>query len=298
MSSRFTVLASGSAGNAALLDANGFRLLIDCGLSARQIGQRLTKIGLHWSDIHAVVLTHTHSDHWSESTIKALAANGVPFYCHRDHVHDLVLCESFELFRQSGRVHQYVAGDWLNLASQLRILPHEVSHDAEPTFAFRCEGVGGMFGADWSVGYAADLGTWDEKLAELLADSDILAIEFNHDEHMQRSSGRSRDLIARVLGPRGHLSNRQGAALVEAAIDRSSKPPRSLVTLHRSQQCNTPDLVMTEASKVVGTNPILIQLAEQQQSTEAIELTSKTVSRSSNKKRPRRQSATAGLFTD
>ena len=74
-----------------------------------------------------------------------------------------------------------------------------------------------------SIGYLADTGSWSESMAESLADVDVLGVEFNHDVAMQKSSGRSALLIARNLGDHGHLSNRQGAELVEAVLARSGR---------------------------------------------------------------------------
>ena len=73
MSLRFTVLASGSSGNASLIEADGFGLLLDAGLGPRILGGRLRQIGLSWSHVHAALLTHTHSDHWSDRTFAQFA---------------------------------------------------------------------------------------------------------------------------------------------------------------------------------------------------------------------------------
>ena len=63
MPARFCVLASGSAGNCAFVQADGYGVLIDAGLGPRFIASRLATVGAAWRDVHAVVLTHTHSDH-------------------------------------------------------------------------------------------------------------------------------------------------------------------------------------------------------------------------------------------
>jgi hypothetical protein len=82
---------------------------------------------------------------------------------------------------------------------------------------------------------------------------DLLGVEFNHDVAMQRSSGRSRALIMRNLGDRGHLSNRQGAEFVQAVLARSRRGAlRHLVLLHLSQQCNLPDLAIETARSALG----------------------------------------------
>ena len=89
-----------------------------------------------------------------------------------------------------------------------------MKHDGGPTFGFRFEGTPDLFGKAPALAYTADLGTWDAELADALTDVDLLAVEFNHDEELERRSGRSPHLIARVLGDAGHLSNCQAASLV------------------------------------------------------------------------------------
>ena len=85
MGLRFMVLASGSAGNACLIETGGFGLLLDAGLGPRQLASRLTAMGASWKDIQAVVLTHTHSDHWNDRTLTHLFHRGLPLYCHPEH---------------------------------------------------------------------------------------------------------------------------------------------------------------------------------------------------------------------
>ena len=82
---RFTVLASGSGGNATLVEADGFGVLLDVGLGPRQLGARLAAVGSSWAAVHAVLLTHTHSDHWKDRSLAHLRRRRLPFYCHPDH---------------------------------------------------------------------------------------------------------------------------------------------------------------------------------------------------------------------
>jgi hypothetical protein len=89
-------------------------------------------------------------------------------------------------------------------------------------------------------------------MAETLVDVDVLGVEFNHDVGMQKSSGRPWVLIARNLSDDGHLSNRQGAELVEAVLARSRRGTlRHVVLLHLSQQCNQPELALEAVRGVV-----------------------------------------------
>src|SRR5277367_6780606 len=77
-----TVLGSGSAGNCALVETGECRLLIDGGLSARQITVRLERAGINPLDIDGILLTHEHGDH--VGGLKVFCRNfAIPIYCNR-----------------------------------------------------------------------------------------------------------------------------------------------------------------------------------------------------------------------
>jgi hypothetical protein len=135
----------------------------------------------------------------------------------------------------------------------LRCRPLQLRHDGGPTFGFRFEGPGDIYGRPWALGYLADLGSWTQDLARALTDVDLLALEFNHDVDLETGSGRSPRLIDRVLGDDGHLSNAQAAALLHEVVRSSaSGRPQFLVQLHLSRDCNRPDLAAEAAWAVLG----------------------------------------------
>jgi ribonuclease BN (tRNA processing enzyme) len=266
MSLRFTVLASGSAGNASLVETDGFGVLIDAGLGPRQLGARLAAVGLSWASVHAVLLTHTHSDHWKDRTLAHLHRRGVALFCHPEHHGALAAFgASFAALRAAGLVRPFAAGEPFDLAPCLRCRALPVRHDGGATFGFRLEGAPDLFGRSASVAYAADLGSWDDGLADALADVDLLAVEFNHDVALEYASGRMPRLIARVLGDDGHLSNEQAADLVRAVLARSpSGRPRHLVQLHLSRDCNRPALARAAAkAALAGRADVTVHTAEQ-----------------------------------
>jgi phosphoribosyl 1,2-cyclic phosphodiesterase len=246
MSLHFTVLASGSSGNASLLEADGFGLLIDAGLGPRLLASRLKAVDSTAQRVGAVLLTHTHNDHWNDRTLAQLKQQRVPLYCHAEH-HTSLLENSpaFACLRIAGLVRPYELDTPLQLAPGLSCRPFQVSHDGGLTCGFRFEGDPDPLGRTCAVAYAADLGCWHPELARRLADVDLLALEFNHDVAMEYASGRSPQLIARVLGDQGHLSNVQAAALVRQVL-KHSQPGRLryLVQLHLSRQCNRPALAL------------------------------------------------------
>ena len=243
MQGRFTVLASGSSGNAALLEVGDFGLLIDCGVHPRMLTARLAEVGANWDSIKAVILTHTHGDHWKDAALADLRSRKIPLWAHAAHHDDLArAATAFESLRRASLLREYEADRLFQIAPGLNVRPSGVSHDSEPTFAFRID----HHWEDnlaWSVGYASDLGCVSSELIELYAGVDVLALEYNHDVKMERASRRPRFLIERVLGDYGHLSNEQAGELTAAIAARSGTGfPAHLVQLHLSRECNRPAL--------------------------------------------------------
>jgi phosphoribosyl 1,2-cyclic phosphodiesterase len=235
-----TVLASGSAGNATLVEIDGARLLIDCGLGPADLAGRLNSVGIGWRDLNGVLLTHRHSDHWKPATLRKLAEHRVPVFLHRDYGASAPFAE---LERQQ-LVRGFVSLRPIQIANSWHCLPFRVRHDGGPTFGFRFQSHAG----EWSFAYAADLGTWDDDIVRALSDVELLALEFNHDAEMLKASDRPAWLIRRVLSEEGHLSNEQAAELLREVLRRSaSRHPRQLVLLHLSQQCNTAELALAAA---------------------------------------------------
>jgi phosphoribosyl 1,2-cyclic phosphodiesterase len=258
---QFHVLASGSSGNACVLDVDGFGVLVDFGLSPRLLAQRMQRCGIAWNRLHAVLLTHAHNDHWQAATLAHFARLRLPVYCHADHVQEFG-CEGRALAASSpaGLVRHYEPGARLQLHPNCSCVPISLPHDAAMTSGFRFEGTG------WAIGYAADLGSWHSALARQFADVDLLALEFNHDVALQLASGRHPLLIRRILGDNGHLSNEQAARMFEEIL-RLSTPRRlrHLVQLHLSQECNRPDLARMAAKQVLDLLQINISIHTTQQ---------------------------------
>jgi phosphoribosyl 1,2-cyclic phosphodiesterase len=262
----FTVLASGSSGNACLLRTAGFGLLLDAGLGPRKLAARLAAVGARWNQVRAVVLTHTHFDHWKDTTFRFLLRRRIPLYCHAEH-HGVLGAygSTFKTLLQASLVRGFEADAEFALAAGLHCRPISVRHDGGATFGFRFSASCDLFEEPCALGYVTDLGCWDTELARALADVDVLALEFNHDVSLEQSSGRSPALIARVLGEHGHLSNAQAASLVQEILRRSTPGRlRHLVQLHLSRECNHPALA-TEAARsaLTGTTSVKVHTAHQ-----------------------------------
>jgi phosphoribosyl 1,2-cyclic phosphodiesterase len=259
---RFTVLASGSAGNASLIETDGFGLLLDAGIGPRVLAGRLSAAGLNPQSIHACILTHTHTDHWHDRTFAQFHRRNIPVYCHAEH-HDELLNGSagFGMLYDGGMVHLYASGQELLFGARLHCRPLPLRHDSSATFGFRFESITELYGPTAAIGYAADLGCWSEELLTALLDVDLLALEFNHDVLMEKQSNRHPRLIARVLSDDGHLSNDQAAKLLCEILRRSTPGRlRHLVQLHLSRDCNRPALAQRAARAVVDGHEGMIKI--------------------------------------
>lgn len=262
MRARWTVLASGSSGNASFLEQNGDGLLIDLGLGPRQLASRLGTIGFGWDSIRGVLLTHTHSDHWNTRSLAQLVEKRIPLFCHSEHLRPMHLqSPGFQAMQFAGLVRKYAPERDFSPLKATRCRALTLKHDGGATFGFRIEADQSTTGSSWAVGYAADLGSWEASLPRDLANVDILALEFNHDEELQRTSGRARWLINRVLGDFGHLSNAQGATLLGECAGRST-PGRlqHVIQLHLSRECNRPELAVAAARRAIAEHNLQVEL--------------------------------------
>ncbi|MCZ7644028.1 MAG: MBL fold metallo-hydrolase [Planctomycetota bacterium] len=248
---RFCVLGSGSSGNAALIQTPRASVLLDIGFTPDEIGARLEGTGADWDGLSAVVLTHTHGDHLKKRTLKEILRRGIPFHCHEAHARHLRGGRYFKRLAEAGLVRTYAAERPFEVAGELLFHPLRLPHDCPPTFGFRIETADGA-GRARRLGYLVDLGHWTAELLAACADVDLLALEFNHDEALERGSGRHPRLIARVLGREGHLSNVQAAGALERLLGGGPHgAPARVVQMHLSEDCNRPELAFEAACEVV-----------------------------------------------
>src|SRR5205823_2599798 len=119
--------------------------------------------------------------------------------------------------------------------------PLPLAHDRMGSHGFVIDGFGVR------MGYATDLGRVPQRLIDRFCDVDLLAIESNYDPDMQMNSSRPWFLKNRIMGGSGHLSNGQALQAIRMILDRcearGARMPAHIVLLHRSRECNCPDLL-------------------------------------------------------
>jgi phosphoribosyl 1,2-cyclic phosphodiesterase len=227
-------------------------VLIDCGFLPDDLSVRMEGTDASWETLDAVVLTHTHGDHLKKKCLVACAKHEIQFVCHAHHAEQLKGSRYFEKLRKLELVRTFDDGPF-ELHSSLRFHPIPLPHDCPPTFGFRIEARVPDESERWiKVGYLADLGVCGEQIAREVADVDLLALEFNHDEEMERRSGRHPRLIQRVLGPQGHLSNKQAAEVFRHVLEKGANGGlKVLLQMHLSRDCNRAELAYQAAQEVL-----------------------------------------------
>jgi phosphoribosyl 1,2-cyclic phosphodiesterase len=232
MSLELCVLASGSAGNAAILRSSAGVVLIDAGIGPRTLAKRLVGTGVHLSAISAVCLTHLDRDHFSPNWVSTLLRLGIPVFCHVGKLDGLArscpdLMPLVRPFDQASFAP--VAG--------LQFEPVPFAHDDLGSHGFV------VSGSNYRIGYATDLGHVPPHLFDRFRDLDCIALESNYDPQMQADSARPWFLKRRITGGNGHLSNQQAFSAIKKLLDRARRLPDHIVLLHRSQECNCPILL-------------------------------------------------------
>lgn len=206
MSLKFSVLASGSSGNAIYIATEKQRILIDAGLSGKAMEQLFTKIDCCPNELDAILVTHEHSDHIKGVGILARKYN-IPIYANEKtwvamegNLGNIALEQKCIFHMEETKSFQ-----------DLDIESFGVSHDAaEPMFyVFHHEGK--------KLSVITDTGYVSERMKGTIKDSDVYIFESNHDMNMLRMGKYPWSVKRRILSDVGHVSN-EDAALALAEI--------------------------------------------------------------------------------
>src|SRR5438876_8303188 len=223
------MLGSGSAGNSALLATDHCKILVDGGLSARQIVLRLEQCGVMPEQLDGVLLTHEHSDH----------VCGLEVLCRKLDIPIYANAQTAEAVRCGGPLDQHRNWRIFRTGSEFSICDilvqtFPVPHDAVDPIGFA------FHAGTRALGFITDLGYATKMLIERLREVHTLLIETNHDEKLlQNDPHRPWPVKQRIQSRHGHLSNTAAASVIEQLLP--GKIER-VVLGHLSRDCNTPEL--------------------------------------------------------
>src|SRR6476646_10531590 len=227
-----TMLGSGSAGNSALVATDHCKLLVDGGLSARQLALRLEHCGVTPEQLDGVLLTHEHGDHVCGLEILCRKFD-VPIYCNALTAETIRCDSAFDRYR-NWRIFQ--TGAEFSICD-ITVQTFPVPHDAVDPLGFVFHAGSG------SLGFITDLGCVTKLITERLRKVQTLVVETNHDEKLlQNDTHRPWPVKQRIQSRHGHLSNTAAAGVIEELLP--GKIER-VVLGHLSRDCNTPALALS-----------------------------------------------------
>lgn len=236
---KYSILASGSTGNAFYVETPKKRLLIDAGLTGKKITSLLAEIGRRPEDLDAILITHEHSDH-----IKGVGVLARKY--HLDIYANEKTWEVMDARQMLGKIDHsqkhLFAREKILTFGDIDIESFGVSHDAADPQFYR------LMKDDKSFVMLTDTGYVSDRLAGMVADADAYLIESNHDVDILRAGSYPWKTKQRILSDLGHLSNEAGA---QAMIDTLGQRTKKIYLGHLSQENNLKELAhMTMVSQL------------------------------------------------
>lgn len=230
--------ASSSKGNCHVVLTESGVILVDAGISCKRIREGLSSIGKTFDDVIGIVFTHTHTDHISG--FKVLSRECVA-YVSRE-LHKQIKAKSVQKYEyeiQNNFDEGFKIGD-------VFVKPFEVMHDSDPTYGYTFED------DDDKVGICTDIGVVTNNVVTSLMGCSEVIIESNYDPYMLETGPYPIDLILRIKGSFGHLSNEESATLCQTLVKSGTK---KIILAHLSETNNRPEIALEMArNKLKGTN--------------------------------------------
>jgi phosphoribosyl 1,2-cyclic phosphodiesterase len=252
---KVTVLGSGSTGNAVLIATEKTKVLVDAGLSAKQILERIAAVGEDAARIDAVLITHEHSDHAGglRVLLKSVTcpvfiseATEDSYYGTRKGVSN---GDSEAVKRRDCLKNRTVK---IESSKEFRIgdidfEPFSVPHDAADNFGFIAKKDGVRIATLMDFGHITTL------IKEKLRNCAAIVVESNHSRDMLKTCPiYSWDLKQRILSRTGHLSNEDLSEWLTNDFDGAA---RDIVLAHLSQRANEPHLARLMAETALQMRP-------------------------------------------
>ncbi len=249
---RFAVLGSGSGGNSTIVECDGKYLLVDAGLSAKQLNLRLEALGVDPQKLTGILLTHEHGDH----------VRGLDVFLRKCRVPIVASVMTGRVVQENlNSQAEWVAFEsgqkfsWEGFEISTFALPHDA---VEPVGYVIARG-------ERSVGVATDLGHVTDPITKMLQGVEGLVLEANYDWPMlEADTKRPFSTKNRISSQHGHLSNDQAAELVAALVPEGLK---RVVLGHLSGDCNCPLKAVEVVREKIGGVALEICAASQNEVT-------------------------------
>ena len=249
---KIKVLSSGSKGNSTYLESGNTRILVDVGINYNMIKKTLEEENIDVNSIDGVLISHTHSDHIGglSSLIKKINTKVFIKEDLEKEIKKIIPKENIEIIEEN-----FVINDF-------EIHSFNTSHDV-PNSGYIIQDNNSYFV------YITDTGYINRKYIDITKNKNVYMLEFNHDEKMVMEGPYPYILKERVLGDKGHLSNRASTNYLTKVVGDNTK---YIILAHMSENNNTEELaVKTLIDKLPEYEDKLI-VTKQQTSTKMIEI--------------------------
>ena len=241
---RFASLASGSEGNALIVESGRTRIMLDCVLGLKDTVSRLSRLSLAPEDLSAILVTHEHEDHAS-GVVRLARKYGLPVWLtHGTFKAHKTAYSALEIGLIEG-YQRFAVGD-------IEVEPYPVPHDAREPVQF-------VFGnGSLRIGVLTDTGSSTPHIESTLSGCHALVLECNHDTEMLANSSYPPKLVQRISGRFGHLDNESAASLLSRIDQRRLQ---HVVAAHLSQKNNTPAHARNALARAMNCNEEWIGIA-------------------------------------
>jgi len=235
---RCTVLASGSKGNCTVIEGASGAILIDAGLSAKELLVRMAVAQIDPDTLDAVLVTHEHGDHVKGLDVTARKLD-IPVYATEGTLNEFLNNRRTSVKPLCHHTIQYGEGFGIG---DFSIEPFATSHDAAEPCGFVIRN------GDCCIGYCTDTGIMTAAMHELLRQCDGLVLESNHCPDMLENGPYPEYLKRRIRSKRGHLSNQAAAECLHGF----GKDVPQVILAHLSEVNNTPEKAKGTARDGLG----------------------------------------------
>lgn len=249
------VLASGSKGNCCYIESNNTKILIDIGINCTNVETKLKQINVDPSEIEGIFITHTHTDH----------TDGLKVFTKKYNTKVYLTEKMYEDINK--HINDYeIIGQELNL-NDIKIITVKTSHDTSDSNGYIVES------NEKSIVYITDTGYINIKNHKILKDRNIYILESNHDiEKLMNNPKYPYHIKQRILGDKGHLSNKDSAYYLSKFIGNNTK---YIVLAHLSEENNSQELALKTLKETLIESQIddeNIIIAEQNNITRLLEV--------------------------
>ena len=244
------LLASGSGGNSTYIQNGASSVLIDAGLTGKQIEERLQSFGVDPASLQAILVSHEHSDHIKGVGVMA-RRYGVPVWMTQG-----TLDASKKTFRGTERIRVFENDEAFSIGD-LSFQPFQLPHDAADPVNFS------VTDGHAELAVATDMGVGTQLVYQRMRRSDMVIIETNYDYQLLMDGPYPWGLKERINGRHGHLSN-EGAA--QALCHLAKDGLQQAVLAHLSDKNNRPDLARQACEQMLhhqGIRHFSMSVAEQ-----------------------------------